>query len=731
MDINLNKSTPRYIQLGTEDVSARALPLVQQTRPQHYPLFMSFMERGTAEPQHVSNLNFINRNFGTASMDAKGKFFNHQLLYLQTVLGEGNSVMLKRLIPAGAAKAMVRLSVEMILDEIDDYARDEDTGAYDPDGSGDPVSLGKIPGYRLRWILNNDVGSVAFGAALPDVGTMTSVAYPGLTADLYPIMDLEIATEGLYGDNCALRLSPATFVNGALDATMAQGLRSMMLTAQVVERDAATQTPRILKTLGGSTSVTLAIANDQYNPVTSVPSSFNNAFIDQWHRHDVPGQPNVLGTFGKIHVYEDNWATVVNKLLTTETDAEGQAGADFDGESTYDSGSPSMAGGTFTRDGVTAMADAANVNMLNIFTGRDVNGVPYFSFVVESDSLTFTLDSNHYAAGGSDGDVSAKAFDLAFRSACLYFGEETDYPMKNFVKYPFSALYDSGFTLPTKYALCNVSGVRHDTMSIFSTHTVYGPVSDLDEAGAWEYKAPLSEDDENVRGELLQQRITLTPESEYYGTKAFRAMIFGQAGKLLQAGYPYFVSPSIQYAAMCARFMGAANGKWNKTANPNVGENKKIFMFKSLTNTYADEVNRDKAWGACINKARDFDTSSYFWEALTTVYEDKTSVLINPNMAWAANTLYKVCHKVWQKFVGDDTRTPDQLVKDSDNEIDSEVSSRGIFADIVQVVPVTEITPDDSVRGFTWHTTVRMGGNNMRLVGVYTIEANRMEDLFS
>lgn len=734
MDINLNKSTPRYIQLGTQDNSPRALPPVVETRPQHYPIIMSFSGRGTAEPQHVNSLAYVNKNFGAETMDKRGMFFNHQLLFMEKMLGEGNTVMFKRLIPAGATKAMLRLSVEVLFDEIDDYQRDETTGMYLLDANGDPISQGTMNGYRLKWLVNHQNDTVDFGQAQPVAGTMQSTLLDGsnvpLGSQIYPIMDFEVATEGLYGDNTGIRISPASNVNGALDAGLATQLKSLFMSLQVVERDALTQTPVIQRTLGGDTQVTLAVGEDLYNPVNDLPISIDNAFIDSYTRHNVPGQPNELGHFGRVYVYQTEWNQVVDLLINSATDVGGTVGQDYDGEAAFDAGN--YVGGTpsYVRDGLLAVADTTNSGLLNILTGEDADEVPYFAFVVESDSLTFTLNSSHYAVGGDDGDLSAKSFDLAYRAACLNFGNETDYPMKNFVKYPFTHIWDTGFSMTTKYAICNVMGVRRDVMPIFTTHSVFQPTNELDESQAWEYPEAMSETEENARGELLLSRIRLTPESEYFGTKTFRAMIFGQSGKLLEAGWRHETPLSLQYAVALSRFAGALNGRWSVIRNPNVGDNKKITLFKNVSNTYADETLQDKAWGACINKARDYDTTSYFWPALTTVCDDKTSVLANPNAALAANTLYKICYKAWRNFVGDDTRTADQLVKDSDLFIDEEVSGEGIFGDIVLTIPQTVVTPDDSIRGYTWHTTVRIGLNNMRLVGVYTIEANRLEDMF-
>lgn len=729
MSISLTKSTPRSIQLGTEDLSARALPVVQESVPQHLPLFLCFTERGLSEPQIASNLNYINKNFGRETLRSKGRFYNYQSLFIEQILGQGNSVMIRRMIPAGATKAFLRLSVEVISDEIPDYERDEVTGNYVRDENGDLVVIGTINGHRVRWLLNSIPVNNEFGVGTVSTGSMvpaTGGEFEDATSSVYPVVDFEVSSEGLYGDSCGLRIVPATLNNGLTDMATIVTLKTLMLNIQVIERDTASQTPVVQKNLTEGTSVTLALESGIYSPSSELPMSIDNGFVERYNRSNVPGQSNVMGTFGKVHVYDTMIQTVIERLV----EPTGTPGEDdyIPGEGAYDNGNSSTSL-DFERTGPFAMANAENMRTLDFFSGRDAQGVPYFSFVMEGNSLAFTANSNHYAHNGSDGDISLRAFEEQTALAFNNFGEEAQYSMKNFVKYPFSAIWDPGYCEATKHAMANVMAVRRDVLPIWTTHEVYGPSPTAGDPDAWGYLPVKNEEEENVFGESLLTVIRLTPESEYYGTQCFRAMIFGQAGKLIQGTWKHYVPLSLEYAVAISRFAGGANGKWKKEFNPNIGSNKHITMFKDVTNTYAEEANQDRAWGACINKARDYDRNQLFWPALTTVYDDKTSILFNPNMAWAATTLYKVSHKAWQQFVGRDDITPDQLVSHSDRYIDAKVTSDGIFADIVTVIPETEITQEDSIRGWSWRTIIRMGGNNTRLVGVYSIEANRLEDM--
>jgi hypothetical protein len=729
MTIDIVKNTPRSKQLGTEDRSNRPVPLVQETLPQHLPLFLMITERGDYEPQIASSIGFINQNFGSETLLPRSRFYNYQSLFVEKILEQGNSVMIRRLKTVGSLKSWLRLSVEVLSDVITDYERDEVTGGYARDVDGDLISIGTLNGHRVRWLLNQTSGPDGFGLGGVSVGTMSPTTpgpFSSETSSVYPIMDFQVSSEGLYGNNAGLRIVTATLNNGLVEIDSLLTEKVLKLNLQVIERDSVSQTPVIKKNLSEGTSVTLALDSGLYNQKNGNPTSIDNGFVSRYNRKNEPDLANIMGTFNAVHVYDQNVTAVIERLVG-ETNDTGDADY-IAGEAGFDGGNGSGAI-DFERTGPFALSNPDNKKMLDFFTGKDASGVPYFSFVIESNSVTFTSNSNHYAVGGSDGDISLKAFEEQTALAFNNFGDEEEYSMRNFVKYPFSCIYDPGYSEATKFAMCNVMSVRRDAVPVFTTHEVYGPKPIIGDPEAWGFLPTKNEEDENVFGESLVTRIRLTPESEYFGTQCFRAFIFGQAGKLITGTWQHDVPLSLQYAVCIARFAGSADGKWKREFNPNEGTNKHITLFKQVSNTHTSEANDDKAWAACINKARDYDRKKLFWPAITTVYDDKTSVLFNGSMAWACTTLYKISHKAWQQIVGRDSLTPDQLVAASDRYIDNTVTSSGIFADIVSVIPQTVVSQEDIERGWSWRTILRVGANNTPLVGVYSIEANRLEDL--
>jgi len=92
-------------------------------------------------------------------------------------------------------------------------------------------------------------------------------------------------------------------------------------------------------------------------------------------------------------------------------------------------------------------------------------------------------------------------------------------------KYPESIIYDSGFPIATKHALCSFIAQRKDTAVVLSTHTVGGPA--------------LTAAEESSLAIALRTRLQMYPESEFYGTSTVRGMIVGRSGILLNSQYKH------------------------------------------------------------------------------------------------------------------------------------------------------------------------------------------------
>ena len=470
---SLYKPTPRPVFEGIRDSSRVQLPPVAEQLPTHLPHFYGFAERGSLGAK-LAGGDDLKRIFGANTFLATSKFANHQTQTAAAVMGL-QQIFFERLPAPGMQTAMLRLAVEVIADEIPDYERNLEDGRYVLDANADPVEQGTIVGHRVRWLLNPvGMNAMGFGEAQQLAGDMVS-DLTDQESTIYPVMDLMVSFAGEAGNGLGLRFgSPTTTGAEPADGALMRSVRSYIHNIQLVEQS-ATSTPDIIASLGGDTVIPVVMKPGVENPRTSAEMSIHDVLIDAYRRVGDPGIPDEEGPFEKLHVYDSDFEAVCRRLIDGSGMATPPAG--FQGEEEFDNGN--VAGSIWRREGAEAMADPENTYMLNPFSGKDLNNVPYFSFVMASGTeagITLSSSSAQYASGGNDGDTSPKAFDEAVRQQLQAYGSFSQVSnASNWGLYPWSDYYDTGFSLETKYAMADIIGVRRDIRVWLSTQEVWAP----------------------------------------------------------------------------------------------------------------------------------------------------------------------------------------------------------------------------------------------------------------
>lgn len=102
---------PQVLHLGMKDESSEVLPPQPLQQPQHFPLFYLCTEKGPLTPQ-ICTLSDAQRIYGTETFNSRGKYFTHQTKLAMKVMGQGQSVMIKRLEKWDDAESMARTSTE-------------------------------------------------------------------------------------------------------------------------------------------------------------------------------------------------------------------------------------------------------------------------------------------------------------------------------------------------------------------------------------------------------------------------------------------------------------------------------------------------------------------------------------------------------------------------------------------------------------------------------------------
>lgn len=682
MSINITSSLPRTILLGIRDNSGALEPIELESLPIHLPLMPLFTEWGPADDAKLVTGGAFNQIYGTGSLDFAKPFANHQSVFASDVMAQGNIILARRLLPAGADIARFRLSLDVVETELPEYERNPD-GTYQRDVNGQLVETGDtVTGVLGRWTLQPipvTADEYQFGLGTPQVGNL--VSDQGAPSTLYPIFDFETRFHGSRGNNIGIRLAAPTMLsNTPIDGDVVDQMGAYIYRLWVVERGDAQSTATTIPTLQG----------EQYLPFTTKPGSVdrNTAMeyflgdvgLSSWEETD-PAQFSGYGRFGRIHTYTNHLEAVQDLIFAQE--------------------------GLYDAVNLDATTPAQTINLLSAV---HYTGVPYYSFRLQGAAqggLVFTENTTHYAIGGADGDVSETNYDLMVREELRTFGEG-QVPYMDSARYPFSCLYDSGFSIDTKRELPNVMR-RKDVYVVVSTQDATRPLNTPSE-------------DSSI-AVALRTYLRSIPESEYYGTAACRAVVMAHAGKLVGSKYKGNVPFTHFLATRSAKYMGAGNGIMDSTQNFESAPGNVVREFRNHNYVFRSETARRRDWANGLTFAQSFDTQSIFIPGIQTIYDNETSILNTfMNMAIACN-LTRIGERAWRLFVGNSQLPNSVLVAEVDRYITEQTTGR--YNGRVDVTPRSYYTVADQRRGYSWTTDITMAGQSAKLVETLSIIAER------
>lgn len=687
-------AAPRPLLNGIRDLSARAAVREAEVRPTHFPLFFFYAEQGPEEPQFITS-DTLTQLYGSKTIDPRSKYYTHQTEFMSSVLGEGNAVMGRRIVPADAKTARLLLALEIVADPaVPQYERASD-GSYLLDNAGQPITMEEtIAGYTARWVVNpydRATTPYEFGQAPTQAGE--AIGSTSAEAQIIPILELEASSAGAWGSNAGLVLTaPTTESSSPLNDTLAAKLKSYLYRFSVVTRADALSSPAVVETLNGSQSLDLSFLDGAVNAALGAEVSVQQALISAYRDVSTPGFTPSFGVFSRLKVYTSNLEGILANIAAKEAPLGLVSATANTPEGIYE---------------------------INPFTATNYSGVPYHSLRLlgEADGgTTFTSSTVLFAEGGADGTMSLAKFDTAVRSELTNFGV-AGIPYKNWAKYPFSVLYDSGFTLETKLAFGIPMSRRKDLWVQVCTQDITQPQNTGEE--------------ETAMATALQAAFRNYPESEIYGTSVCRALIVGQSGRLISGSYrgpnDNLLPLGLEVARKLARYMGAGNGIWKRGLGINVPDNNRVTTFRDINATYKSDNARTIDWNTGLIYALDYDRSSVFWPAFQTVFDDDSSVLNSAITMIACVEAEKVCLNAWRQLTGIDYLTQEQFIERSNEIILKDLDGRFDNRFVFQVE--TFFTQADTTRGYSWSTIIRIFAPNMMTVGSFTVESHRMSDL--
>tara|TARA_B100000700_G_scaffold155074_1_gene172235 strand:- start:22559 stop:24616 length:2058 start_codon:yes stop_codon:yes gene_type:complete len=682
MSTNKLKAAPKAILKGVRDESGGNLPVIPEQIPTHLPHVFLFTEKGPLEPQIVSGSS-AQRMYGSKSFDLRSKYATHQTVLASVLNGNGNAMMVQRLKPEDAnAPATIRLSLEVVSDQVPVYQRNPD-GSVALDVDGKPIETGDtVAGNRARWLVtHSETGEI--GNAQAQAGEMLNANDEQST--VYPIMDLQVSDFGAHGNLKGLRMfAPTLSSSQVANESAIVDQSAFLFRMQMIERPDARSQPNIIETKRGSQTVEFSLKPGSIDKNFDAELYAGDILLDAYRDLDV--LPKQYGPFNGLHVYQDDIDTVLEMLYTAEQPQQPDWPTDPE-EAKY---------------------------LFNFVGGEDLEGNAYHTLKLEGvagGGAVFTPNTNHYAAGGSDGTISFENLNKLVKNECEQYGDG-EFPLLDTAMYPHSVFYDTGFDLDTKKAMLIPMSRRKDVVTILSTQDVLLPQNTAEQ--------------ESAMATTLRAAARAFPESEVYGTSVCRAVVIGHSGELLRSPYKGLLPLTIQFADMCSSFMGAGDGIWKADRGFDTAPYNQVDMFKNVNATYKPQNVYDNDWDAGLVWVQNFDRRSLFFPAIQTVYDDSTSTLNSAINMFIVAEVEKVAERAWRQLTGNSKLTADQFIERSDDLIAD--MTQGRFDDRVIVVPRTEFTDIDEELGYAWSTTIELYMNNMRSVGSYTIVARRRAD---
>lgn len=437
------------------------------TKSAHILLSFVLLGRGTDKPTMV-DADGLSTVYGAGALESP-THFTHQSKYLQMQLSANGHAVVKRIILDGAKKAMQRVSLELIpahipIYKVDRdwrpvYEYDESTGAYSKivlgyrEGHRAVIHVGtsKYPtqyrefglGTRSNYRLGNVIG---FNGDRLDG---KNVGEPATTPSIiYPLFDVELAEYGSFGNAVTMAVTEfidrSTPYNSAMANIVIKESGTPMINADGVEETRFSLTP-----VGDSDA--------------SLTRSIQQAFL---------GGYNSL--LGRIKTYDDEIALVTKTLAQSETalvDAAIELNEDVSLEYPHE---------------VQFMEGDSSAFMFNILTGKNNQGLDYingdFGTAINWDGAVLTQGEAFQFEGGSDGYpytatgeldklLQLRLYDEAVRAELKSMADISN-PYVNMARHPYTAWYDSGYAMDTKFAAFNILKHRPEVTVIQTPYSV-------------------------------------------------------------------------------------------------------------------------------------------------------------------------------------------------------------------------------------------------------------------
>lgn len=688
VSINLINAAPMTYSLGTQDNSTRQVSIIPTPIPNHCPKTFIYAAKGEGDPIFLTPAGIL-RYFGSDTFDPNKAYYNHATAMLETISAAANSSVVQRIIPDDAVTANMTIYLDVLTTTVNIYQRNSD-GSIAYDANGAPISTGTTQGYKVKWVkqfytTENDV-QTKLGMATQKTGTMTDPG-TGATSTMYPIFDVAANSPGNFGSLSAIRLWAANYKDPIDPSVLTKGRVFPYFFSMYTSPDVNTS-PSLVNSLLGAAYVALGMKKTTplgLQPFKDVMTSYNNT--------ENASLPYTLNDLNTLNVYQANIDLLTTMFITAEI-PYADAGWDFTASS----------------------VPADDKYLFNIVSGSNFSGIPYttYQFVDDSDSFRFGKLTNVFTSGGFDGTMSAQAYDTAVATLMAEY-LDPDAKVQDLALNPESIIYDSGFGVNTKLALTQFIGLRKNTNVALSPYVVND--NDIPNDVALDISVAT----------LLKARLSLFPESDYFGTPVMRGYVIGQSMLLNNSTYAKRVPLTFDIASKMASYMGAGNGVWNSSYDPEGQPGSIISTGKSIKPEFLSATARYNNWFLGLNWAQAYDLRSFYTPAYKTIYNNDTSVLNSFITVQAIAAINTIVNTMWRGMQGISKLSAAQFKRKIVDYMND--ATKGLFDGRFVIIPVPEITALDAERGYSITLAVKVYAENMETVLTTYTQAYRMTDL--
>lgn len=692
MSIQIHSGVPRLYSTGKKDSSGAVVPVEPLAIPTHLPKIYIFAETGSLEPQLAVG-GTRQSLYGKNTFDERSKYFSHTTVLSNVVNAQANMQMLQRVLPKNhGPKANIRLVADVLETNVKVYERMPD-GTYKLDEDHQKIPTGETVKGVIVKFLAKKFDSAEFGLG----GLQPGIQQDGMNQSIqYPLEDLEAPFFGELGNNSGIRnWAPVAIGTNPFDTRLLTVEKVYPYTRACMTRADAFSSGKLVETKTGETSITYTLKPGSYNRYTDKGLYLGDEFIKSYQDlTPAPGIPVLNGPFGKQHVYQSN----IDELLELMYELEAPFVDQF-----------SDITGTDVED---------EKYMINLYGAHSSLNVPYTAVQLDytgRDVVRMSGQSVFYASGAFDGTMNEDVLaDLVAEEVEEY--NNPNSPLMDMAYHVESIMYDSGFPLKTKKALCNFISIRKDTAVILGTHDVLGRT--------------LTAAEESSLAISLRTQAQLFPESEVHGTPVCRAVIVGRSGELANSNYSKRLPLTIELAHKAARYMGASNGRWKtgqSFSRAGTTPGSIVELFRNINVTFTSDRVRNTDWANGLVWVQNYDRDRQFFPAFQTVYDDDTSVLNSFFTMMATVECEKAGFRSWLNWSGDDKTHSAEFKRDIEKEINDDLKDR--FDNRYILIPEVSFTDADKARGYSWTTVIHIGAHGMKTANTLTIESHRFDDL--